>query len=429
MMRAKRALTATGGGVVLLAMTLATQSGCTMTHAQRRIAAEQHWNEVRGRIKLQLARQQFEHGLVEDCTDVLKESLTWDPNNADAHILMARCQLEQGKVAAARRSIEEAARLDSENSDLAFVRGIVAERSEKYEDALAFYRQARLLDDTQVDYVLAEAECLVTIGDADEAVALLESKLVDYDNDPSIHALLGEIALREGNDADAASAFRAVLASGRYDPLIAEQYAVLAVRLGLYSDALAVLQPLMNESKKDFPPSVIRAIAESMLALNRAEGAKMTLRELLDEHPDDVHAWFLLAKAGIQSDDLQTLRRCAVNLARIAPDSPHARLIRAYADLAEGNLLGAERSLSALLAVNEADPLVHCMLGQVAERAGDLTAASEHYHRALEIDPACRLALAALEAMGVDVPSQQSDQAAYSAADPDDQFADGETSK
>ncbi|GJM26589.1 MAG: hypothetical protein DHS20C16_30040 [Phycisphaerae bacterium] len=390
--------------VVAASAMIVSGAGCTANHQNRRVQAEQHWNEVRGKIKLQLARQQFEHGLVDDAVSYLEESLGWDTKNVDAFMLLAECRLSQGRIQAAERAIEHAYELDNQNAKVLSVRAMIAERMKRFADALRDYRLAREIDDTEVSYLIAEAECLVAMNQSNEALRLLETTKLYYDNNPSLLALSGEIALRLGDQDAAEQAFRAVLAAGHYTPVIAEEYALLAVRSHRFAEALTVLQPLFDKHGDQLAPSVIRAVAKCMLELNRPEAVKMTLRDVLKNDPDDYAAWVLLAKAGIKSGDMGSARRGASNAERLAPIAPQTLLISAYVRMREKNYAAAGRALNKLIEQNDRDVLAHCLLGLVSLKSKDLAQARVSYERALAIDPDCHWARTALKRLSATVP-------------------------
>ena len=122
---------------------------CSEIHKGHQAQAEQHWKEVRAKVKFQLARQQYESGLVEDAASSVSEALALDPFCADYHVLLARCRLEQGQVMSAERTIELAAGLDADSSELAYVRGIIAERRGQFEQALEFFQKKGYLQGHQ----------------------------------------------------------------------------------------------------------------------------------------------------------------------------------------------------------------------------------------------------------------------------------------
>jgi len=391
--------------IVAAAGALLIGAGCSsLTHAQRKEKAEQHWGRVRSGVKLQMARQQFERGNTKEALRFVDEALSWDQQNPDVYLLLAECQLEDGKLAAAERAVDQAAHCAGEaRPKIEAMQGLIAERRGNLEAALGFYHTARELDDSEVDYLVSEAECLVALSRAHEARELLNEQMINYSNDPSLQALLGEIALRDGDVETARASFRAVLSAGVYDPVIAEEFALLAVHAGDYGDALTVLQPLLDkQGAEKLPPSVVRAAAECMLALHRIDSAKTLLNAAVKRNADDVKAWFLLARAGIATNDAYTTGQAAKNVQRLAPNDPQGVLIDAYARVQSGEYPQAAEVLRRAAQQQDANPLVYCMLGLVAERQDDPSSARTHYRQALRVDPACRWAQQALRRIDAD---------------------------
>jgi cytochrome c-type biogenesis protein CcmH/NrfG len=191
-----------------------------------------------------------------------------------------------------------------------------------------------------------------------------------------------------------------------YDPVIVEEFALLAVRSGHYHDALSVIEPFVRErGEANVPVSVLRAAAECMLALQRTEPARKLLGSVVEKNGNDVHAWLLLARCGIAMGDAHATRRAADNVRRLAPRDPQGMLLDAYARVQEGKLKAAELVLRQALRQNDHDALVYCMLGLVAERGNDPAAARTHYRAALRVDPACVWAQAALRRIEIVVPA------------------------
>lgn len=371
--------------------------GCSwMSHKERSQQAEQHWDSVRSDMKVQLAAQQFEGGHLDAAVTALRQALALNPDNAAAHLMLARCYLEQGKVGPAERAAQSAARLNPNNASLANLLGLIAERSGQHEQALGFYHRARQLDDAVLDYLIAEAECLAVLGRADESLALLEEALVRYDNDPSIHALMGEIALCRGEKSKAFGHFQSALAGGTANPIIVEQYAMLAADMGRFSDAVNALDRLSPKRKAELSPSARRTLARCYLQLAKTEQANALLNELIRTDPNDLAAWRLLAESALARTDVGAMRWTSTQIHRIAPYDSQALLIQAYLGLHEHNLPAAARALEMLLDRSTDDLLAHCLMGEVALRSLDTKTAIRHFSRALEIDPHCELARSAM---------------------------------
>lgn len=367
----------------------AVMVGCShaphKTHQQR---AQEHWSEVRAQVKLQLAQQQYNSGLIDEATATIHESLTYDPNFAPAYVLLARCQLESGLVKAAKRSADHAAQTIKNDSGLMAIRGLVAERSGDLTSALGYYQKARQLDDEVVEYLLSEAECLVAMGERSQAVALLESQRQSYDQDASIHALIGEIALAGGDEQNALRSFRMALSGDVKNRVIAEQYILLAANQGECYDALqAADEHFRATDSEEAPRSLLCAMASCQLQLNRTESARKTIRDLLKRDPDDLESWRLMARIAVETDNASDMQHASVNIARLAPNDADAPIIRAYSLISQGDLSGAQAVLRRMVLRNNNDALGHCLLADVSEQLGRRDTAIVHYRRALEIDP------------------------------------------
>jgi len=140
-------------------------SGCqTLHHDKDKQEAQQHWQEVRGRFKYQLARQQYEGGLFSDAVITATEAISLDPKEANAYAVLARANLELGQPAAATAALDAAEQSGLTTSALTYMRGVIFEQRGDLTAALDRYRQARSHDPFEVDYFLAEIE--VQIGRA-----------------------------------------------------------------------------------------------------------------------------------------------------------------------------------------------------------------------------------------------------------------------
>ena len=363
--------------------------GCAQSpHEKLKQDAQSHWSEVRADVKVQMARQQYDSGQIDDATATLQEALSYDPEFARAYALLARCQLESGLVKAARRSADHAARTLKNDPELEAARGLIDERMGDLAGALRHYRTARRLDDETVEYLLSEAECLVGLDRQDEAVQLLDEQLSAYDNSPSINALLGEIALARGEDEKALEAFRLAMSGGATDPLVIEQYIVLAARQGACHDALQSFGVLDDpDAGTGQSMSLLRAVAECQVKLNRTESARKTLRDMVRRDPNDVETWRLMARVAVQMDDPTMMHHAAANINRLSPDDSDASIIQAYGLISQGRLAAARDVLKRFVTRNQRDVLGHCLLASVSERLGQRDAAIEQYQRALLLDP------------------------------------------
>lgn len=375
--------------MTLCSLIVSLQAGCShQTHAKHKQQAQERWSSVRADVQVQLARQQYRAGKIDEALATIQQALAYDPKCAEAYMIQARCQLESGLIRAASRSAESAARTLRNNAELAALRGLIAERSGDPPSALGYYRDARRLGDQNVDYLLAEAECLVAMGRPDEASTLLEDERRAYGEHSSIHALMGEIALARGDEVAALNAFRSAMAGGVDDPVIIEQYVVLSSRGGECTEALAAAETLDN-SKVEVAASdsLLRAVAQCHLKLNHLESARQSVRTLIKRDPDDLDAWRLMARIAVQGDDASIMHQSAANIDRLSPGDADATMIRAYSLISQGRLDRASTLLRQFIHKNGGDMMAHCLLASVLERLDQPREAINHYQEALALEP------------------------------------------
>ena len=340
--------------------------------------AEQRWNSIRGRVKYQLARQQYEAGLLIECTGTVAEAISLEPFHADAYILLARANLDLGKPATAQEALEVARRAGFNSADLLYTEGVILEQRGRIEAALAKYTPACELETGNVDYLVARAECLVALGRAEEARAFLKDRADGVDDAGTVAALSAHIALLLGNQEEAARAFGDALIAAGDSAMVAEAFGLLLVRMGRYAEALSLLRPLVeNPSALHATGAVRRGLARCYLALRDPTSAKATLTEYAGAHPEDAPAQLLLAKAAIASGDLWTAVRAVDMAEQRGPYNPEVAFVRAVIDWKDGEYAAAERWLTGVLERNPGDVDARSLLGEVLAVQGKDQAANE----------------------------------------------------
>ncbi len=369
--------------------------GCT-THAERRVHAEQHWNQVRARVKYQLARQQFERGNTETSIETVNEAIAIDDSPADQFLLLARCYMEKGKFVSALHAAKQAKRCAPQEAEVEYTLGVIAERTDQLESALEHYRRARSQDENAVDYLVAEAECLAALGRAEEAISQVSRNLGRFDSDGTLEMLLAQMGLLVGDKEMSLRNLRLAMersgcgsahmeGAGSCASLI-EEYGWLLSDTGRYTEAVAILHPYVSAGR-DIPRLVVNALCSGYLATGRAGEAKQILRDQVRRRPGNTKSWMLLVQASILTDDWITARRSTDRLERLVPHNAQAHLLHGFVCWKQNDLQEAERSLQRALSIDPDDAIAHCLIGQVLEESGRRATAKEHYQTSLQIDP------------------------------------------
>ena len=387
--------------LVLISVAVMTTACSTLTHPDASQQGRQRWNQVRGRVKCQLAEQQYQAGLFEDAVRTATESLALDPDQVNAYALLAVANLELGKPASAQRVLDAAQRIGLTSADLIYLQGVILEQRDDLQAALEKYAQARSLDPNNVDCLVAQAECLVALNRPTAALQLLDEHADRLDDDGTVSALAAHVAALLGNVEEASERYQRALVTYEGSRLIAEELGRLLVRARRYEEALAVLGPLAVKSDGDGEGdgAVRRALATCYLAIGDPASAKHVLSDHAATHPDDTLAQLLLAKAAIGTNDTLTALR-AVDLAQEhASDRPELWLVRAAVRWKRGNLVAAASDLYDVLQNDPEDVEANCLLAEVLRGQGKLTAARTYFQRALELDPACAWAAEGLKSL------------------------------
>jgi tetratricopeptide (TPR) repeat protein len=276
--------------------------------------------------------------------------------------------------------------------------GVILEQSEMLSEALGRYREARALDAVNVDYLVAQAECLVALDEPLAARTLVEEYLADNAHNETVNMLAGHLAMLVGAEDAAIKWYGRAKSAMPDNPLIAESYGLALLKAQRYTEAAGVLRPLLSSrtdgQRRD---ALSRAVALCDLQTGREEAARSALLEYTRAHPADIDALVLLAKAALATGDLMTASRCVHQTLRARPNDPEVWFVASILKWKRGDLPGAVQSLEEVIAANGKDVQARCLLAEVLRASGDIEKAHECFERALHVDPQCDWALRGLD--------------------------------
>ncbi len=362
-----------GLGVWLLIATFALPGGCnTVSHRKQRLAAEKSWNQFRGDFHFRLATKHFEQARISQAMSDLASAISIDPDTASYHRLLAQCYIERREFSAASASLDRADALGDDSAEGAYLRGLIAECQSRYADALAYYDRAATTDPSNVDFAIAAAEGLVTLGRVVEAKAYLDERVNSVGDPARMRLLRARLCVRLGQWGEAAADFELVTDLARDTPSAVRDCTLTLIRVGHYAKAVAFLQPIVDavpggepESSNWTVSSAVRALAMCYERLGEPRRAKQLLRDLLDRDPDDARAWWLLATISAEQSDWATARECLRQGEQISPHLSHWRLLRAYLAWRQEDNADAMAILRGLLQDQPEDTLARSFLGQI----------------------------------------------------------------
>lgn len=373
---------------VAIALLTAGLAGCGEFPSKKfNKEAQAHWSQVRGQMKLQLAEEHLRAGRLAEAEAQLAESLRLDPKSTPAHILAARVGLEKGELAAARTALDRAIQLGGPTHETDYLLGVLAEWNGDFEPALDHFRQAADRGGPGPAYIVAQAEALVALGRAPEALDLIGKRGADFANDRAICVLAGDIHTMLGQYQEASDAYREAAQQDLTDWQTRMQLGTSLVRAGQYEEAIRVLAPL-RDSRKDLPWLARLALGQAYLGRGNAAAAREVFAEASRRWPDNADSWTWQARAALQQGDLAAARQSAEKACESgAGDLSAAHLLIGYICLRQGDLAHARSFLESVLGADPEDWLTHYLLGRVLASAGADAEAALHYRQAMKARP------------------------------------------
>lgn len=387
--------------IAAIGLTLLLPACRTNPHAADKKRAERRWNEVRGRVKYQLAEQQFSRGLFEDAAANVAEALSLDPTRPASFAMLAKCNLEMNKPASAQHSIDMARQLDLESAELDYMQGVLFEQRDRPDEAIQEFAKAQSLDPTKLDYLIALVENLVVQGHVEKARRVIQQEAAQVDDDGSIAVLSAYIALLTDQVEEAAAHLRSAMVHGTKSDLVQLELGRILVRMHRYAEALPLLRPLLERFDETELDGVLRRAAATCYMNQDEPGeAKQVLLDYARRHPNDAAAQLLLAKAAIAGGDMMTALAAVTRAEKTAAHHPEVRFVRAVLHWKRGESDAAATLLNAIIDESPNDVDAHCLLAEVRLLQDRRDSAHDHFERALQIDPACLWAEAALRTIG-----------------------------
>ena len=355
-------------------------------------AARKQWNGTRASVLANLARDQYENATFDKARASIDDAIRLYPENPHFHILSARIAIEEGRLESADKSLAEARRLDPRNAEADYYSGVVCQRWQKLDQAAEFYRAATEKQPQELAFLLAQAEMMVGLGRSEEALTLLQSKVVYFEHSPIIRDAVGQLLMQKAQYSQAVDMFRQASVLASDDMSIRERLAMAYMRAQRYNDAVEALTRVLKNEKYNQRGDLYLALGEAQAQLGRTREARSSFDSATQYSPTDPGAWLALGKAAL---DLNDVRRAEISLRRaisIDPANSEAYLLTGYVRLKQTKLDEALAAFRKASALDPADPVSVCMIGYVLEKQGKSGEALKYYARALKIKPGDELA-------------------------------------
>jgi tetratricopeptide (TPR) repeat protein len=341
--------------ILLCAVLLSLLGGCATPHAIDQQQAEHRWRSARAAVKLQMAQEQFNAGLMDEAEVCLREAAALNSELEGLPILSAKLALARGDWVRAERILTTECEGKAAPAEALYLLGTVQQKNRCWSAADGCYRRAAEAQPENLDYALAVGENLLVLDRQEEAKAWLEARRSNFGDQPpycllmaQCHELLGEYAL-------AASQYAKVL--GQLDDCawLCEALGYAYYWSGQFAAAAENFEKAVTLSKQEGqqPSTEIQiAWADCLLATNRPQQALQRLGVLVREQPEQARLWMFLAVGWEACGDSERALNCAQQACALEPQNVEAQLLQAVLadragrpDLAK-ELLGDSRTLA-----------------------------------------------------------------------------------
>lgn len=368
-------------------------AGCSATKKPtQKEEATQQWNRARANVMYGLAKDQYATGNFDPARKTTDDALRLDPEHGPLRVLSAKLAIEAGNLDLADKELAKARKINPKDAAADYLTGVVNQRWQKPEAALEFYTAAAEKESGELAYLLAKSEMLVMLGRQEEALRLLQSKVVYFESSAVIRDAVGQLLMQFKKYDEAATILRQATILATDDPVIQEHLGFALYFAGKYAEAVEPLRKVMKNDAYSTRGDVHFALGKSLLELGRLREARASLETAGQLDEANVAVWLALSRVAMQLGDD---RRAELSLKRATstdPGNAEARLMSGYLRLRQKRYTEALTNFQRAVALNPKDATSLCMVGYALQKLGRIEEASQYYAKALKIKPGDEMA-------------------------------------
>ncbi|MEZ6235866.1 MAG: tetratricopeptide repeat protein [Phycisphaerales bacterium] len=375
-----------------LCLALAILAGGCQGHGaytQEHINASQaRLDQIKSANEFQMAEQAFLAGELEKALTKIEQSIQYNDQVARSHVLRGRILAEMNILTESMASFARAEAIEPDNVDAQYYQGVLHERVQEREPALARYTRALELAPSNPQFALAAAEVMIDMGNLDRAEAFLAERETTFRLDPGVQQLLGHIAMMRGDTQTAAARFGQARILAPEDQSTTEDLVQALMELGNYSEADFYLSAMLRRSENEDRRDLKHLRVQCLQTLGRPVEARDILVKLIEgEGQTDVQAWIALGNVALELRDLGRVRECAARVVGLAPDRADGYILRAMWNRRMGDYSAALRSLDSALNATPDDTSLRVMQAAILVEAGRTDLAIHELRLAQAGDP------------------------------------------
>lgn len=383
---ATTALTMTAAAALLALAGGCGQGKFTGAHKS---AAEEKLSLIKSGTEWNMAHQQFMAGDLDKALRSVDQSIALNDRVPKSHVLRGRILMEKGRLEEARGSLLEAEKLDPTSAEPQYYLGIIHERFNQPEEALARYRKASACEPGNAQFVVASAEMLIYMDRLDEAESLLSERRGDFQYNAAICQSLGQIKTIRGEHELAARYFDEARLLAPDDNAIVEDLARSQIACGRFAEAEYHLGRLIEADKDQTRRDLMHLRARCLVKLDRPVEARSILQTLTGgaEGAGDLEAWVMLGNVAATLNDSGRLRTASQRVIALAPNAYEGHFLKALHLRRQGDSSAALASAETAAKLSTVDPGPQILRALIQQDLGRRADARKSLLAALKLDP------------------------------------------
>ena len=374
---------------ILLAGLLIAAFGCNETHAQKKKAMVEQWEQSTAQAQLPLAENMIEQGRIEEAKETLLECIQTNPEIPQAFVLIGRIHVIEGRYDKAREAFETAIDLDSQSDSAWHFLGALAVMEKDYDRALECYRQALDLMPAKADYAISISEVYAETDQLDKAKVAIEKGLSTQPQ--NLELMLSKARLLQQDDQidEAVRIYEQARIMHGDIPEVLEPAGYAHIAQNNWTQAAEKFDLLMKQYSEEDPRynASMRSLAQCLFNSKQYASALLWYDKLSVIYRDDANIWMDMAQAALGLNDSKRAAYCANNAIKARPSWPQAYAILGSAHYMQGHY---DQSLKAFYKITDDDELggfAWFMSGRCYQQLGRNRQANMAFERAEELDP------------------------------------------
>ncbi len=383
----------------VLAASVMLAPGCQKSWGEEKKAQRNKYYNMRSGLMLEMAESHFAAGQLDTAEKTVRDAARIQPDNPRLHLMAGRIALERGKLERAithfnkclgiyAQAVEDGQTVQGKQvAEPHFYKGVVLQRWQRWQNAYDSYEQALNLEKDNSGHLIAMSEMLVPMDRIDEAIALLEDKVIYFDQSAAVRSSLAHLYRIKGDHLKAAQLFKEAAVLAPTDLKLREELAVSQSASDQHQDAAATLTELLSHREMQGRVDLHRKLAHIQIAAGQLNSARQTLIELTRRDAATADDWVHLAKLAWKDGDLGATLFAAHKVTRLAPDQAEGYLLAGMVWQKRGHIENALRMFDRAAELDDTDPTPLVLRGMTLQNAGKPGAAADAYDRALQRQP------------------------------------------